>query len=80
MKPASVYVHFPWCLAKCPYCDFTSYAAKPETIPHDRYADAVIHELRARVGRETTLEEIFLDLVAENADTPTAALAAEIAA
>jgi oxygen-independent coproporphyrinogen-3 oxidase len=65
MKPASVYVHFPWCLAKCPYCDFTSYATKPETIPHDRYADAVIQELRARVaglraaGVEYTIGTVF---------------------
>jgi putative oxygen-independent coproporphyrinogen III oxidase len=46
---ASVYVHFPWCLAKCPYCDFVSYAAPRETIDHDGYADAVVRELEARL-------------------------------
>jgi oxygen-independent coproporphyrinogen-3 oxidase len=46
---ASVYVHFPWCLAKCPYCDFVSYAAPRETIDHEGYADAIVRELEARI-------------------------------
>jgi putative oxygen-independent coproporphyrinogen III oxidase len=46
---AGVYVHFPFCLAKCPYCDFVSYAApKPTEIDHAGYADAVLRELHAR--------------------------------
>ncbi len=45
---SSVYVHFPWCLAKCPYCDFVSYAATPASIDHEGYADAVVRELDAR--------------------------------
>jgi oxygen-independent coproporphyrinogen-3 oxidase len=47
---ASIYVHFPWCLAKCPYCDFVSYASERDAIDHAGYADAVIREaeLRAR--------------------------------
>jgi oxygen-independent coproporphyrinogen-3 oxidase len=45
---ASVYVHFPWCLAKCPYCDFVSYANDPKSIDHDGYADAIVAELDAR--------------------------------
>ncbi len=53
---ASVYVHFPWCLAKCPYCDFVSYAAPRESIDHEGYADAVVRELTLRapslVGRD----------------------------
>ncbi len=48
MTRASVYVHFPWCLAKCPYCDFVSYAAKRDEIDHRGYADAVLRELDAR--------------------------------
>ena len=44
----SIYVHFPWCLAKCPYCDFVSYAAERETIDHVGYADAVLREAEAR--------------------------------
>ncbi|HEY4159209.1 MAG TPA: radical SAM family heme chaperone HemW [Polyangiaceae bacterium] len=43
-----VYVHFPWCLKKCPYCDFLSVARERSTIPHAAYADAVLAELHAR--------------------------------
>ncbi|MDX2014211.1 MAG: radical SAM family heme chaperone HemW [Myxococcaceae bacterium] len=50
----AVYVHFPYCLSKCPYCDFASTAAKQ--VPEARYAKAVLAELDARlagvVGRE----------------------------
>jgi oxygen-independent coproporphyrinogen-3 oxidase len=46
-----VYVHFPWCLAKCPYCDFVSYAQGDRAaIDHAGYADAVIRELDARAA------------------------------
>jgi putative oxygen-independent coproporphyrinogen III oxidase len=45
---AGVYVHFPWCLAKCPYCDFVSYASPEPAIDHTGYADAVIREIEAR--------------------------------
>lgn len=53
MKPIGVYIHFPWCLKKCPYCDFVSYAEQPELIEHDRYADAVVAELERRSGALT---------------------------
>ena len=45
-RPLGVYVHFPFCTARCPYCDF-AVAVRPE-IPHDDYADAVLAELNAR--------------------------------
>ncbi len=45
------YVHFPYCLRKCPYCDFTSYKAEPTEIPHAKYADAVIRELDGHAER-----------------------------
>jgi oxygen-independent coproporphyrinogen-3 oxidase len=48
VQRASVYVHFPWCLTKCPYCDFVSYATERPAVPHAAYADAVIAELHAR--------------------------------
>lgn len=43
-----IYVHFPYCLRKCPYCDFLSVAAEPRAIPSAPYADAVAAELRRR--------------------------------
>jgi putative oxygen-independent coproporphyrinogen III oxidase len=43
-----VYVHFPWCVKKCPYCDFLSVPSAQEDIPHEAYADAVLSELAAR--------------------------------
>jgi len=49
-KPIGVYVHFPYCLKKCPYCDFASYTTPRDDVPHGRYADAVLAELRQRKG------------------------------
>jgi len=48
LRRASVYVHFPYCLAKCPYCDFVSYGTKREDIDHGGYADAVLREIASR--------------------------------
>lgn len=45
-----VYVHFPWCLKKCPYCDFLSIAKPRAEVPHADYADAVIAELTTRAA------------------------------
>lgn len=61
MMPIGVYVHFPWCLKKCPYCDFVSFAEEPRMIEHERYADAVITELerRAESFADRTLTTVF---------------------
>ena len=48
MEPLGVYVHFPFCLKKCPYCDFVSFARAREAIDHRGYADAVLAELERR--------------------------------
>ena len=62
---ASIYIHFPWCLAKCPYCDFVSYAADRADIDHVGYADAVLREAEGRArqlesrGRALELGSIF---------------------
>lgn len=47
-RVAGVYVHFPWCLSKCPYCDFVSYASPKDAIDHEGYARAVLAELGLR--------------------------------
>jgi putative oxygen-independent coproporphyrinogen III oxidase len=43
-----VYVHFPWCIKKCPYCDFLSVPSARQDIPHEEYANAILSELAAR--------------------------------
>ena len=43
--PLSLYVHFPWCVRKCPYCDFNSHAVKDEGIPEAAYLDALVADL-----------------------------------
>ncbi|ORT52091.1 coproporphyrinogen III oxidase [Vibrio sp. qd031] len=42
--PLSLYVHIPWCVQKCPYCDFNSHAQKGE-IPQAQYIDALLEDL-----------------------------------
>jgi oxygen-independent coproporphyrinogen-3 oxidase len=58
----SVYVHFPWCLQKCPYCDFASETIRRPEVPHAAYADAVLAELafrRERVAGDTLASVFF---------------------
>lgn len=58
---AAIYVHFPWCLQRCPYCDFATEAASPARIPHEAYARAVARELALRAeGLAEPVEPISL--------------------
>ena len=52
LPPLSLYIHFPWCVQKCPYCDFNSFEAKA-SLPETAYLDA----LRADI--ETALPDIW---------------------
>ncbi|RTL41207.1 MAG: oxygen-independent coproporphyrinogen III oxidase-like protein [Rhodocyclaceae bacterium] len=45
--PLSLYVHFPWCVRKCPYCDFNSHAVKDEGIPEQAYIAALVADLES---------------------------------
>ena len=44
LPPLSLYIHIPWCVRKCPYCDFNSHESKG-AIPERRYIDALISDL-----------------------------------
>ena len=46
----SLYVHIPWCVQKCPYCDFNSHAQKAE-IPEKEYIAALLQDLEADIER-----------------------------
>jgi len=50
--PLSLYVHIPWCLKKCPYCDFNSHEKRGE-LPEDEYVDALVADL------ERSLEKVW---------------------
>lgn len=49
MDPLALYIHWPFCLAKCPYCDFNSHVR--ERIPQDRFRDALRRELAWEAAR-----------------------------
>lgn len=61
LPPLSLYVHLPWCLKKCPYCDFNSHEAKGD-VPEQQYLDALVADLEASLpliwGR--TVHSIFI--------------------
>lgn len=45
MLPASLYIHTPWCIRKCPYCDFNSHKS-PDTLPEKSYIDALLADFK----------------------------------
>ena len=46
LPPLSLYVHIPWCLRKCPYCDFNSHERRGE-LPEAQYVDALVADVEA---------------------------------
>ncbi len=44
LPPLSLYAHFPWCVRKCPYCDFNSYTLR-DSLPEQRYVEALIEDM-----------------------------------
>lgn len=45
MIPLSLYIHTPWCVQKCPYCDFNSHALKSSTVPESDYVAQLLRDL-----------------------------------
>ena len=43
LPPLSLYIHLPWCVAKCPYCDFNSHVVK-HTLPEEMYIRALLED------------------------------------
>lgn len=65
LPPLSLYIHLPWCLKKCPYCDFNSHEQRGLTeggVPEQRYIDALMADLEASLpliwGR--TVHSVFI--------------------
>jgi oxygen-independent coproporphyrinogen-3 oxidase len=59
--PLSLYVHLPWCVRKCPYCDFNSHTAGTAA-PKRRYLDALLVDLQAESARapDREIQSVFL--------------------
>jgi len=58
--PLSLYIHIPWCVRKCPYCDFNSHNA-PNELPQREYVDALLRDLEQDLplARGRALQSIF---------------------
>lgn len=61
LPPLSLYIHIPWCVEKCPYCDFNSHAQKG-ALPQSDYIDALIEDLRQDLSyvQQRSLHSIFI--------------------
>lgn len=59
--PLSLYVHIPWCVRKCPYCDFNSHEAKI-ALPENAYVDALVRDLKRDIDSvpDRIIESIFI--------------------
>jgi len=62
LPPLALYVHLPWCIRKCPYCDFNSYEAGKSGFDDARYVDALLRDLAAEVSlaQGRTLSSVFI--------------------
>jgi oxygen-independent coproporphyrinogen-3 oxidase len=61
LPPLALYLHFPWCVRKCPYCDFNSHTLRDE-LPEARYVDALLADLAAQAPRvaDRVVTSLFL--------------------
>jgi coproporphyrinogen III oxidase-like Fe-S oxidoreductase len=59
--PLALYLHFPWCVRKCPYCDFNSHELK-DPLPEERYIDTLLADVAVQAPRATGREVVSLFL------------------
>ncbi|NMT63279.1 radical SAM family heme chaperone HemW [Marinobacter orientalis] len=61
LPPLSLYIHVPWCVKKCPYCDFNSHALTGE-IPEDRYLEAIMEDLASDLPlvQNRSIQTVFI--------------------
>jgi oxygen-independent coproporphyrinogen-3 oxidase len=60
--PLALYVHLPWCVRKCPYCDFNSHRS-PATLPADDYVTALLADLddqRRQPAAQRAIQSVFI--------------------
>ena len=63
MLPLSLYIHIPWCIKKCPYCDFNSHAVKTDTLPEMDYVAVLLADLEKdcqRFAIKRPVQSIFI--------------------
>lgn len=60
--PLSLYIHLPWCVKKCPYCDFNSHEFSPTGFEEENYIEALIRDLDSELPRiwGRTINTVFI--------------------
>jgi putative oxygen-independent coproporphyrinogen III oxidase len=62
LPPLALYIHIPWCVQKCPYCDFNSHGQKQQTLPEAEYISHLLADLAidARLVGDRPVHSIFI--------------------
>jgi putative oxygen-independent coproporphyrinogen III oxidase len=62
LPPLSLYIHIPWCVQKCPYCDFNSHGQKQQVLPETEYVSHLLDDLTedAKLVGDRAIHSIFI--------------------
>lgn len=62
LPPLSLYIHIPWCVQKCPYCDFNSHGQKDKVLPESEYVSHLLDDLAedAKLVGDRAIHSIFI--------------------